>query len=173
MGLRFSQDDLFDVPRRYAPFALMRAGHSCRAHNVIYGRREGLAVRAFDFHYEIGHGPARSTRRYWCVVVETDRDLCRLILWNHMDRQTAPLEAMRADQEYRQWALRGSAQDAGAVAPLMNALADQGASCQSCGQVFMMCLPAHSKVLAEASQFEIAVAIARALCVRSAHENSD
>lgn len=166
MGLAYSGEDLFDAPHRYAALALMRAGHSCRAHNVIYGRREGLPIRAFDFHYEVGHGTTRAARRYWALVVETEHPLCELILWNRLDRDLAPLDARLAESSLEHWAFRGSGADAQSVAAVLRALAGQGVSLQSSGRLLMLCLPAHRRMLAEASQFEIAAACARLLSER-------
>jgi hypothetical protein len=163
MGLAFSGEDLFDAPRRYAAFALMQAGHSCRAHNLVYGRREGMPMRAFDVHYEVGHGANRSTRRYWAIAVEADRPLRRLILWNRLDHQRAPLEARFAGVEFESWFLRGNADAAAAVAGVLRSLAAQGVSFESSGNMLLLCLPAHRRALAEASQFEIASACARLL----------
>jgi hypothetical protein len=163
IALRFSYDDLFDVPRRYGTFCLMQAGHSSRAHNLIYGRRGSLPVRAFDFHYEIGHGTTRTTRRYWVVIVEMDQPLAPVILWNRLDGDLAPLEARLSDVEVRDWSCRGSLAAALAVCPILEAVASSGASLQSCGQAVMLCLPAHRKMLAEASQVEIATAAGRVL----------
>lgn len=163
IGLRFSQDDLFDIPRRYLTFAIMQAGHSSRAHNVIYGRRDGLPVRAFDFHYEIGHGTTRTTRRYWVVIVEMDQPLTPIILWNRLDSDLVPIEVLMTDTQVRFWSCRGSAEVADELCPILEPLASSGVSLQSCGQALMIAMPAGRKTLVQESQLEIALTAGRVL----------
>lgn len=93
MGLKFSARDPFDLTRRYSEFVLATAGHSQRAENVLYGRYEGWYLRAFDYHYEAGHGPGRLTRRYSVVVADTDLKLPPALLWHADDAEHAPLAA--------------------------------------------------------------------------------
>ena len=91
-GLRFSVDDLFDVPRRYAELALMGNGHSLTAENVTYGHLEGRPVRAFDLNYEIGHGTRRLMRRYGGVLLEMPRALPDLLVWRPSRDWTLPMD---------------------------------------------------------------------------------
>ncbi len=92
LGLRFSVDDLFDIPRRYAELALMGSGHSLTAENVTYGHQEGRLARAFDLHYEIGHGTRRLMRRYSGALLETPRPLPELLVWRPSREWTLPMD---------------------------------------------------------------------------------
>ena len=92
LGLRFSVDDLFDIPRRYAELALMGSGHSLTAENVAYGHQEGRLVRAFDLHYEIGHGTRRLMRRYSGVLLEMPRPLPELLVWRPSREWALPMD---------------------------------------------------------------------------------
>lgn len=75
LALNFSTEDPFDLPRRYAAFSLMQAGHSTQANHVLFGRLKGMLVRAFDLRYEAGHGTQRQMCRQTVITVEDD--------WNH------------------------------------------------------------------------------------------
>ena len=118
-GMSFSREDLFDLPIRYACFALVSGGHSPWAANVTYGRLEGLAVRAFDLRLEAGHGPRRLVRPYAVTVIETDSPLPALILWNNRFAEDAPLGARRQEGLVGDWSLRGDAQAAAGLVPLL------------------------------------------------------
>ena len=90
LGLRFSAEDPFDLPRRYAGSALMQLGHSACAENVVFGRLAGWPLRWFDYRFEAGHGPHRLTRQLNVVAAETQLQ-CGLAL---ACRGTAGGEAM-------------------------------------------------------------------------------
>ncbi|MCJ7544716.1 MAG: hypothetical protein MUP47_09185 [Phycisphaerae bacterium] len=121
-GLLFSAEDLFDVSRRYARFAVIGGGHGGRATNVTYGRLGGLPVRAFDFRYEIGHGTRRQGRHYAVVAVEAMEPATPLLLWRWGDLDLAPLAARQATERLGDWDCRGQGA-AQAVAKLPEALA--------------------------------------------------
>lgn len=106
-GMRFSAADLFDVTRRYRKFTLVAGGHSAYAHNVTHGWLAGWPVRAFDFRYEVGHGPRRQTRRYGVVAIETDLELPDAVLWNEADVASAPLTALLGEGTVACWSYRG------------------------------------------------------------------
>lgn len=74
MGLKFSREDPFELPMKYAAFSLMNCGHGQNAYNVAHGRAGSLDVQAFDFSYEAGHGFERSTRRYGIIVFAVQSD---------------------------------------------------------------------------------------------------
>ena len=92
LGLRFSVDDLFDIPRRYAELALMGSGHSLTAENIAYGHLESRPLRAFDLHYEIGHWTRRLMRRYSGVLLELSRSLPDLLVWRPCPEWTLPMD---------------------------------------------------------------------------------
>ncbi len=106
-GLLFSAEDPFDMPRRYVRFALIGGGHGSRATHVTYGRVGGLAVRAFDLRYEIGHGTRRQGRHYAVVAVEAPGAAPPLLLWRSRDADLAPLAAQRAMERLGDWTCRG------------------------------------------------------------------
>jgi hypothetical protein len=109
MGMLFSVDDPFDIPRRYADFAIVSSGHSGRACNVTHGRIEGLPARAFDFHYELGHGTRRLRRCYGVVSLETGGQLPSLLLWQEPEATFAPLAVLQTDGRRGGWSFRGEA----------------------------------------------------------------
>lgn len=139
--MRFSADDPFDVPRRYADFALICGGHSPKADNVIYGRLGGRRVRAFDFRYEVGHGTRRMTRHYAVVVVEVERDLPRVLMWNDDDAESSPLPTRSADGHIACWSYRGDPEAAVALKNALGDLMSEGASVQTCGTGLMLFAP--------------------------------
>ena len=145
MGMRFSVEDPFDVPRRYADFARIASGHSASAHNVTYGRLGGLPVRAFDFRYEIGHGTRRTARHYGVVVIETSEALPPLVMWNDRDVECAPLASHQCDGHVACWAYLGPEPLAAAVGYACRALADRGAGMQAVGHAVMLCVPIRSR----------------------------
>lgn len=145
MNMRFSRDDIFDVPSRYGFLLPMHTGHSAQANNVIYGRLGSLPFRAFDFRYEIGHGPRRQTRKYHVTVVETEHGLPSLTLWSDLDSQQAPLESLPAQFHQGCWSCRG---DEALAQRLAKALADappEALSLQAAGNVLMLCAPLDRK----------------------------
>jgi hypothetical protein len=140
-GLHFSSDDPFDIPERYRRFALLSCGHSPRARNVTHGRLDALPLRAFEFHYEIGHGTRRTTCRYSAVIVDMQTEADDLMMWNHSDAQQAPLETRQVHGEVGCWSFRGSARLAQRLAQTAGGLAAEGLSLQVLGAEVLFCLP--------------------------------
>ena len=101
-GLLFAAADPFDVTSRYAGFVLCQAGHSFRAENVMHGRQAGWLLRAFDYRFEIGHGPGRQTRRYSVIAAETPLALSPALLWHEQD-PLLPLAARLAQRRVGPW----------------------------------------------------------------------
>jgi len=141
MGMRFSSDDPFDMPRRYAGFALMGSGHSPKAGNVTYGRLDGQPVRAFDFRYEVGHGTRRLTRHYSVIVSETDTPTPPVLMWHEQDAECAPLAVRSSDRQTACWRYVGSEAIASALAEACMPLAEDGLSLQIFGTAVMFCVP--------------------------------
>ena len=141
MKMRFSATDPFDVPRRYADFALISSGHSARANNVTYGRLGGRRVRTFDFRYEVGHGTRRMTRRYRVIVVEGDRELPAVLMWSGRDAGSWPLQTTQTIQRVACWSVRGEVELAEKVGDHCSSLVDESASLQTCGSVLMVFTP--------------------------------
>ena len=141
MGLQFSSDDPFDVPRRYADLALISCGHSGRANNVSYGRLHGLPVRAFDFRYEIGHGTRRIARHYSVVTAEVGVELPPALIWHVEDEAVSPLLAGRPTAHVDCWACQGDAEFARQLAEACRALADYFVSAQTQGSIMLLCAP--------------------------------
>lgn len=138
LGMQFSPDDPFDVPRRYADFALVQSGHSPRADNVTHGRMEGRHVRAFDFRYEVGHGPRRVSRHYKVAVVEAKRELPDVLMWNDQDAESVPFQVRNSDAHLAGWAYCGNGELAAALKDACGDLADEGTSLQTCGSTLMV-----------------------------------
>jgi hypothetical protein len=141
MGLRFSGDDPFDIPRRYADFVLIGSGHSARAGNVTYGRLEGMPFRAFDYRFEVGHGTQRMTRSYGVIVVETERQAPPVMMWNERDRQCIPLEAMPCQGRTGSWFYRGDERLAETLGLAAAPLAEKGLGLQTLRNVLLLWMP--------------------------------
>jgi hypothetical protein len=162
-GLRFTRDDPFDVPRRYADFVLIGCGHSAQANNVTYGRLDGLPVRMFDFRFEVGHGTHRSTRTYGVVVVEVEKPCQPVLMWNERDSLNMPLEAMQFDGRIDGWCFRGDPGTARVLGSVAGDLAEKGLSVQTLGAVILMWRPAVGAIRDYSDDLEAARAVARAL----------
>ena len=142
LGLRFSDQDPFDVPRRYADFAIVGCGHSPRAHNVTYGRLDGLVVRAFDFRYEIGHGTRRAARHYNVAVLEADVALPAILMWNDVDAEYAPIALRQGQGRIACWSVLGDESAAAQLGYACNVQADYGISMQTVDRALMLYVPA-------------------------------
>ncbi|MCD6303864.1 MAG: hypothetical protein J7M21_02760 [Planctomycetes bacterium] len=139
---RFFPDDPFDVPRRFADFALVMGGHSPRANNVTDGRVDGLAVRAFDFRCELGHGTRRTTRHYSVLAADVPGRDEQLLMWHDGDAELAPLAARTAEAHVGCWSCRGPAELVATVAAACEPLAAAAASIELRGRRLMVLAPA-------------------------------
>jgi hypothetical protein len=167
-GMLFAADDPFDLPRKYANFALVAGGHSGRACNVTHGPLEGLPVRAFDFHYELGHGTRRLSLHYGVVAAETGQELPAVLMWNERQPGFAPLAALCRDAEVRGWSFRGSASLAALLGGACPDLADRAACIETRGTILMLAAPVrlregHARDLAAAGKLLAAMRTARVL----------
>lgn len=109
-GLRFSWRDPFEMPARYADFAVMNGGHSPRAYNVAYGMVSGAMLRGFDFNYEIGHGPRRMTVNHSILAYESETQMPFMAAWkfeSFPQDKPAPLAAWCANSLANKWAYAG------------------------------------------------------------------
>ena len=138
LGMQFAADDLFDIPRQYADFALISNGHSPRANNVSYGRLDGRRVRAFDFRYEVCHGTQRLTRHYMAIAIETDRVFPGVVMWNAHDADSAPLQARMADGRIACWIYTGSSETAAMLKDACHGMIDRDTSLELSGSTFMV-----------------------------------
>lgn len=138
LGLRFSRSDPFNAPLRFRAMALMRAGHSGRAHNVTYGHYRGLPMRTFDFRYEVGHGPRRLTRRFAVVVLESADPLPDALLWNHQHGEAAPFDVRLPDGQVGPWTYLGNADACHRLAAALAPLAERPAGLQAAENVLMV-----------------------------------
>lgn len=114
LGLRFSEDDLLDVPQSCAAFALVSCGHSPAACNLAYGRVEGWTIRMFDFRYEIGHGTRRLARRYEVMMADLPKAPRDLLMWREADFTTLAPAANHT--RHGQWECLGEAASWEAIA---------------------------------------------------------
>ena len=161
VGLRFSPEDIFNAPRRYSQFAPVRAGHSAQANNLLYGHKDGVSLRAFDFRYEIGHGTKRLTKNYHLIVVETGVEIPSVILWNDLDIAGAPLDVHGTEEHVDGWICLGFRPLADILSRRCLALAQDGLSMQTCGSLLMFCLPNHRRHGNYAGYLEAAVSAAK------------
>jgi len=141
-GMRFFRDDPFDVPRRYAGFAVISSGHSARANNVTDGRLGSRPVRAFDFRYELGHGTRRITRHYSVITAETGRPCDSLLMWHEGDADLAPLAARDSEGRVALWGYRGARDLAADVAAACSEFEECAASVEIRGSVVVVAAPA-------------------------------
>lgn len=72
LGLQFSADDIFQIPEAFAHFSDFTQGHSRRASNVMYGKRDGQRVLAFDYRYVTGSGKHQTTHRFSAAILTCD-----------------------------------------------------------------------------------------------------
>jgi len=142
MGMRFSAEDPFDTPARYADFALICSGHSQCAANFIHGPVDRYAVRSFDFRYEVGHGPRRCARQYSVIAVVFDKMLPELIMWSKSDVEAMPLAMTLPHGEVSGWNYRGEREMARLLAEAFADEADEGLGIEIRGQTAMFFMPA-------------------------------
>ena len=123
--MRFAYEDPFNIPSCCASLELMQSGHNPRASNVIHGRRNGIDVRGFDFSYETGQGPSRSTRKFYVVLVHSALKWPpAVLLWNKSDSND-DIGNMQGDQgRVGRWLFRGSRDGAIAVLTACQDFAD-------------------------------------------------
>lgn len=167
-GLRFDADDPFEIPRRYADFAIVRSGHSPVAHNVIHGHRRGKPVRACDFRYELGHGTRQVTRHYELIAVETAAELPPVLMWHQGDLDLAPLAARQCVEQMGPWTWAGSEDLARMVHARGEFLARRNGSLQTCQGVLLVCLPAGRRPFA--ADLDSVVELAEALTPGAARQ---
>ncbi len=141
LEMKFAPEDPFDIPRRYMDFGLIRSGHSPRAYNILYARREGLVVRLFDYRYEIGHGTRRLTRHYVVLVVESNAWQPNVVLWHQADAEGAPLETRQVDGHVGQWSYRGADARACELAQACQELSDLNVSIETHDNAVLFCRP--------------------------------
>ena len=161
MNMHFSADDPFDVPRRYAGFALLAAGHSLRASNVTYGRLDGTPVRAFDFRHELGHGTRRITEHYGVIVAETDVPVRPVLMWHERDAEAAPLAARDSQRRIGCWRLVGDEAFGSFLSEACGPLAADDASIQTYGTAVMVCVPIRRRQQEYANRLGDVLAIVR------------
>ena len=141
MGMLFSMEDCFSLPRRYADFLLMSGGHSGRACHVAHGRGGGFPVKVFDFHYELGHGTKRLAERRRIVSLETNRLLPQLLMWDPRQVVLAPLTIQVSDGRVGEWLFRGRADLASAVTEVWADTPMEGACLESRGTTLLLSAP--------------------------------
>jgi hypothetical protein len=145
-GLRFFPDDPYDVPRRYADFAVISSGHSPCANNVTAGGIAGRTVRAFDFCCELGHGTRRLTRRYSVAVAETHLSQPSLLMWHAGDGELAPLAARDVQGQVGQWGFCGSRELAETVQAACRHLGHAQPSVEIRGSVVLIAVPVRRSI---------------------------
>lgn len=141
-GRRFFPDDPYDMPRRYAEFALVSSGHSARASHVTDGRLAGRCVRAFDFRCELGHGPRRMTRHYSVVSADGLEVPEAVLMWPDNDAEFAPLAARGGEGRIGCWSFQGSRRLAAALAAAWRGSPDAEPSIEARGSALILAAPA-------------------------------
>lgn len=162
-GMKFFPDDPYDVPRRYADFAVVSSGHSPCANNVTAGRLRGRTLRAFDFRCELGHGTRRLTRRYSVVVAETRLAQPSLLMWHTGDAELAPLAARDMQGRVGRWSYRGSRELAEAVEPACRRLEQAQPSIEVRGAVVLIAAPVRRAISRHALALDEVAGILEAL----------
>ncbi len=141
LGLRFSAQDPFDIPVRYANLAPVASGHSARAINVTYGRLGGWPIKAFDFYYELGHGTRRVSCHCVMALAEAASPMPFALMWHDNNAEWAPLPARRIESRMSPWACSGDKALIELMASICRPFAADGLSIQSCERVLMLCGP--------------------------------
>ena len=141
-GRRFFRDDPYDIPRRYAGFALISCGHSPRANNVTDARLGGRPARTFDFRAELGHGARRQTRYFCVAVTEAPAVGGEVLLWHDGDREFAPLAARLSMGRVGPWSYRGPRSLAAGVISACEASEDEPVCVEVREDTVMIAAPA-------------------------------
>ena len=131
-ALRFAAEDPFDLPVRYRHLAVIASGHSCFADNVTYGQVEGWVFRAFDLHFEAGHGTSRLTRRFYAAIAELPQPLAAVLAW---DPQAISL--LEPAKQNGHMLTAGPGSDMLGDLPLNEGMV----YIQACGPTLMICIP--------------------------------
>lgn len=140
-GMHFSVDDPFGIPIRYGMFSLVISGHSCRAHNVTHGYIDSVPVRAFDFHYEVGHATRRAARQYSVIVVDMPFQLPDLLLWHKDDLEAAPVALAVQPFDAGRWLGRGDQKFSRSLVQYAKWLDQDKGSVECCQSQMMIALP--------------------------------
>jgi hypothetical protein len=141
LAMGFAPEDPFDLPCRYARFALLGRGHGLRAHDVTHGRCGGYRARCFEVGLEQGHGPRRVIRRASAVALETDLDLGEALLWHDRDAEGRELFLSATAEQAGPWRCCGPAQAVGALAGACGLSGGAGASIEVRGGVLLLWVP--------------------------------
>ncbi len=169
-GMKFFPDDPYDVPRRYADFAVISSGHSPCANNVTAGGLGGRVLRAFDFRCELGHGTRRLTRRYSVVVAETLEAQSSLLMWHAGDADLAPLAARNMQGRVGQLNYRGCREMAQAAERACQRLDQAMPSIEVRGSVVLIAAPVSRSIRRHALALEDVAGILDALDNRVADQ---
>lgn len=140
-GMRFYSDDPFDLPRRYAGFAVMSAGHSHQASNITQGRLDIMPIRAFDLRYEVGHGTRRTTRHYTVVAADVPEAAPSAIAWHMDDLAAAPLLVAATGHRRGSWRCIGDLESLEILTAACAGLASNPVSIQCSGKSLLICIP--------------------------------
>ena len=134
-GMRFFRDDPYDVPRRYAGSAVISAGHSPRANNVIDGR---------------------------FMAFEADRASEPLLMWQTSEEETPPWAARSPDGQLGRWQYRGNRRLAEALASSCEGLGDAPVSMEVRGTALIAAAAAKGRSPDCSARFRQIEAAARA-----------
>jgi hypothetical protein len=140
-GMTFSAGDTQRLALSYEDMALLCAGHSRRVENVISGRVNTLAIRAFDFRYDVGHGLRRMRRFYHVVLVDLGRAFEPVLMWHVGDLHRAPFLARQCTQRMGAWLFEGDARVAERLARACRPLSGHGVSMQVRQQWLVLSCP--------------------------------
>ena len=105
LGLRFSSEDPFNLPRRHSHMPAFKKGHSRTAYNIMYGERDGLYTVAADYRYTVSSGKNSRTYRMTYCLLYTDKAFCNLHLRpeNFLDTVAAWVGFDDIDFEYKEF----------------------------------------------------------------------
>ncbi len=169
MGMRFSPNDPFDLTRHYSRFVLASAGHSGRVENIIHGRYDGWRLRAFDYYFEVGHGPRRLSRRYSVIAADTDLNLPDMLMWSADDTDHVPLIARTSTGRIGQWLVISGMEFAKTMADAFSDYHDQPVDLQINNRSVIICSPVRWKPAQLAEKLILAVKCLNNLKKQSAH----
>ena len=105
LGMQFSREDPFNLPRRHRRMPAFKKGHSRKAYNTMYGDVGGLYTVATDYRYTVGSGKNSHTYRLTYCLLHTDKTFHNLHLRpeNFLDTVAAWVGFDDIDFEYKEF----------------------------------------------------------------------
>ena len=94
LGWQFTSEKDKKMHDRYASFKCLRRGHSRHAYNIMRGKRDGIDVTAFDYHYVTGQGKSRRVHNFSALIIQSPLPLRPLYLGNQTSKPATLLYSL-------------------------------------------------------------------------------